>query len=122
MRKVSNEKSASVLKNASVAIRALSATCSDLQKKLAHYELQDQSRKVAAQMLEKGLSDESLDKLAGRLAQAPGQLGSLEQAVALIGPNMGKVAHVLRDGPSTGGAVVSDLELYLLGRLPDITT
>jgi len=120
MRKVSNEKSASVLKNASVAIRALSATCSDLQKKLAHYELQDQSRKVAAQMLAKGLSDESLDKLAGQLAQEPGQLANLEQAVALVGPNMGKVAHVLQDGRPSGGAVVSDLELYLLGQLPDI--
>jgi nitrogen-specific signal transduction histidine kinase len=120
MRKVSNEKSASVLKHASVAIRTLTARCSDLTAKLAHYELQDHSRKVAAQMLEKGLSDETLDKLAGQLAQEPERLGNLEQAVALVGPNMGKVAHVLRDGTS-GGAVVSDLERYLLGQLPDIT-
>lgn len=119
MEKISNEKIASVLKHAASAVAALSDRNQYLEGELAKYQIQEHSRKVASQMFAKGLSDAaSEEKLATELAKSPERLAPLEQAVALIGPNMGKMAQI-QGGPSDGvGATASELERYLMGRIP----
>lgn len=115
MDKESKSKFAKVLKEASAVITALTEERDAALAKVAQHERHERAVKVASEMHRKGLDDTPLDKLAERLEglASQGKLDSFEQAVEMVGDNMGSKLASLSDdrGTSVGS---NDLERYLM--------
>lgn len=119
MEKLSNEKVAELLTDASQTIRKYAAENKALKEKLAEKELRERAEKVASEMHTKGVRlDVPREELVDQLQKEAlaGRLGEIERAVEMIGPDMGKFAQVnntnddQRNSPSS-----SELERYLVG-------
>lgn len=119
MEKISNAQIAEVMADAAATLRAQQATINDLQDKLASKERRERVEKLAGEMHRKGLElDTNVDALADRLEKAAeaGKLEAVEQAVDLVGPDMGtKLASLTNDDSGMGSASSSDLERYIVG-------
>jgi hypothetical protein len=120
MDKISHAQIAEVLTDASAALRAQGAYIGELEEKLASKDRRDRVEKLASEMHRKGLElDTSVDDLATRLEKAAeaGKLDAVEQAVDLVGPDMGqKLASLTNDAESgSSPATSSDLERFIVG-------
>ncbi len=116
MTKASAQKYAQALKTASSALRQAVAERDEALAKVAAFERRERVTKLASSMIEKGLNDDPIDKLANDLdvLADQGKLDTLEAAVELAGPNMlGKLASLSNDRPSPSGSG-NDLERFLL--------
>lgn len=106
MNKLSAEKKAAIIAEAPVVIRKLAAERDELREKLAKIETRQQVEKLAHNMIEKGIESGNHTALADRLEKQAhsGELDlkRLTDAVELVGPNMGKEAHV-SDADSSSG-------------------
>lgn len=118
MNKLSNQQRAEVLTDAAAALRSQHAEIQDLRMKLAASEQRDRVEKLAEKMHSKGLElDTPVEVLVDRLEKAASdnKLDTIEQAVEMVGPDMGtKIAQLTNEENrvSLGG---SDLERYLTG-------
>lgn len=117
MLKLSSAQQCEILEEVPHVLRAVAAE-RDLYK-LAFLEAASRSRieKVASQMIDKGLKTGNVQEVADEL-QKQAEAGDLnldvtEQAVELVGPNMGKHAHLSDELSSSTGS--SDLERFVLG-------
>ena len=118
MDKLSAEQIQEVLSDVPGVIRDLVGRNTQLEEKVAAYELRGRVVKLAGEMHKKGIDlDVPVDTLADRLEKSAeeGSLGEWEKAVALVGPDMGtKMAQVAGDEQrSSLGS--SDLERFLVG-------
>jgi soluble cytochrome b562 len=123
MDKISNAQIAEVLSDASATLRAQQAHISDLEEKLASKERRDRVEKLASEMHRKGLElDTDVETLADRLEKtaSAGKLDAVEQAVDMVGPDMGaKIGRASHNpnhddaGDSSGSA--NDLERFIVG-------
>lgn len=117
MKKLSEADKGEILEEVPHVLRSLAAE-RDLYK-TAFLESANRARveKVAAAMVEKGLKNGSVQEVADEIAKqaAAGDfdLDVTERAVELVGPNMGKFAHLTDD--LSGSAGHSDFERFLLG-------
>ena len=114
MEKLSNEQKIAVLAEVPGVIRSLSAERDFYKSKLATIKDRIRVEKLASAMIEKGLKTGSISQVADDLekeAKAGRDLAVVEEAVDMIGPDMGKVAHV-NDEVRTGGS--TDFERFLL--------
>lgn len=118
MNKLSTEKKAQVLSEVPGVIRGLAEENRNLREKVASFELRTKVEKIASEMHRKGINqDVSLDDLADNLEKAAseGQLGAIEKAVEMVGPDMGaKLAQLTTDDSGTSPGS-TDLERYLVG-------
>ena len=121
-----NQKVAQVLSDAATALRKVAgerdiiqAKNTELNIKVAAYERRVQAEKVAAQMHQKGLNtDVDFQSLVSDLEKkaAEGKLATIEEAVDMVGPDMGMKTASLNDHSLTG-AGESDFERYLFGAI-----
>jgi hypothetical protein len=117
MEKISAEHQSEIIGEVPRVLRALAAE-RDLYKQ-AFLEGANRARveKVASMMLDKGIKSGNLaavaDEIEKEAAAGTLNLDVTEQAVELVGKDMGKLAH-LSDAHS-GAAESSDLERFLLG-------
>lgn len=118
MEKISKEQQAEVLRDAAATIRKLASENKEKGDKIAAMELRERTVKVAASMHQKGINtDASQEDLVDHLEKAAkdGRLEVIEQAIDLVGPDMGaKIAQVRTDDAGTGSGS-SDFERYLVG-------
>jgi hypothetical protein len=117
MNKLSGAQQCEILEEVPRVLREVAAE-RDLYKE-AFLKGANRSRieKVASQMVEKGLKGGTVQAVADEL-EKQAQAGSLnldvtEQAVELVGPDMGKHAHLSDE--LSGSAGSSDLERFLTG-------
>lgn len=124
MNKISNEKVAECLRDAATLLRSQRATITELQTKLASRDTRDRVTKIAHEMHRKGLElDTSVEALADRLEKtaAEGKLDAVEQAVDLVGPDMGTKIGFASHNPTSGNSngdgstSSSDLERFIIG-------
>jgi hypothetical protein len=123
MEKISNEQIAEVLADASSTLRALHAENTDLKDKLASKERRDRVTKLASEMHRKGLElDTDVETLVSRLeetAKEAGKLETIENAVDLVGPDMGTKIGQASHNPTHDGegrsSNSSDLERFIVG-------
>lgn len=118
MEKISHEKVAALLTEASAALRAVTAERDTLATKLAQIERRSEAEKVAHAMQDKGLSSEPFDALVETLEKKAerGELGEIKTAVSMVGPDMGrKLASLTNDDKAYGAG--SDLESYIAGSI-----
>jgi hypothetical protein len=110
---------AEVLLDASTTLRAQQVHINELEEKLASRERRDRVEKLAAAMHSKGIElDVTAVDLADRLekAAASGKLDAVEQAVDLVGPDMGqKLAQLSTNDVPGDSSASSDLERYIVG-------
>jgi hypothetical protein len=115
MQKEAMDKCAKVLKEASAVILQVTAERDEALAKVAAFERRDRAVKVASEMHRKGIDDTPFNELVERLTtfDEQGKLASVEQAVELVGPDMGRKLASLSDdrGTSVGS---NDLERYLM--------
>ena len=119
MNKLSNAQIAEVLTDASATLRTQQAYISELEQKIASGERRDRVEKLAAEMHRKGLEvDTNVMDLADRLEKAAsaGKIDTIEQAVDLVGPDMGtKLAQLTNDLPGAVAGASSDFEQFIVG-------
>lgn len=117
MLKLSAAQQCEILEEVPNVLRSIAAE-RDLYKH-AFLEAANRTRveKVASQMIDKGLKSGNVQEVADEL-QKQANAGDLnldvtEQAVELVGPNMGKHAHLSDEFESSAGS--SDLVRFVLG-------
>lgn len=116
MEKLSAAKKREVLAEVPEVLRKVAAE-RDIYKN-AYLENASRSRveKIASAMIEKGIKSGSVAEVANEIekqaAEGDLDLAVTEKAVELMGPDMGKRAHVSDELSSSAG--VSDLERYLM--------
>lgn len=118
MEKLSKEQISEVLSEAPGVIRALVSENETLRAKVAHMERRDQAEKLAEAMHEKGLElDVTHEALTDRIEKIAeqGKLESFQQAVDLVGPDMGSKMAQLSNNDGQHAAVGSDFERFLVG-------
>lgn len=119
MEKISNEQVVELLTDASSTIRKQASKINDLEEKLASKELHERAEKIASAMHAKGIrADESRAVLVEELEKeaAAGRLESIEKAIEMVGPDMGKFARVNSDHTDQGnGSSGSSFEQFILG-------
>lgn len=118
MEKISDAQIVEVLQDAAGTLRNQQAYIGELEEKLASQEKRDRAEKVASEMHRKGLElDVNIDELANRLEKAgEAKLATIEQAVDMVGPDMGsKIGHVNNNDASGASSDSNDLERYILG-------
>lgn len=118
MDKLSAEQVHEVLNEVPGVIRGLVERNTQLEEKVAAYEMRGRVVKLAGEMHRKGLDlDVPIETLADRLEKSAqeGKIGEWEKAVALVAPDMGtKMASVTGDEQrSSLGS--SDFERFLVG-------
>ena|ERR1019366_3673238 len=114
MEKISHEKISEVLAASAAALRSITAERDAYAVKIAAYERHQEAEKVATEMHAKGISNEPIEQLIVNLEKMAeeGKLGSLRDAVNLVGPDMGqKFAQLTSDDKTYGGT--NELERYL---------
>jgi len=110
MQKISSQEASAVLKQASTAIRHLSAENQKLNEKVAEYERTRRIEKIAQSMEDKGINEDlSFEEKVAQLHKA--DLDVTEQAVDMAAPNM-KLASVDHDSPA--GNMSNAFETYIL--------
>lgn len=113
MNKLSQEKVQEVLSEVPTVLRKLAAERDFYKGKLAAIETRHNVEKIASEMIEKGLETgrvtEIADRLEKRAASGEIDLTTLSNAVSLVGPDMGKHAHVSDDHSVSA----SDLERFI---------
>jgi|SRR5580658_8585828 hypothetical protein len=119
MEKISNEQVVELLTDASSTIRKQASTIATLEEKLAAKELHERAEKLASAMHTKGLRiDTQRDNLVEEIEKeaAAGRLDTIEKAVEMVGPDMGKFARVNTDHTDQGnGSSGSSFEQFILG-------
>jgi hypothetical protein len=115
--KLSSEQVQEIFGEVPGVIRSLVEENEALQAKVASFERQAASEKVAHKMIEKGLNnDKPFEVLVDELSKEAeaGRLGEIERAVDMVGPDMGqKIARVSGDGQSSAGS--TDFERFIVG-------
>lgn len=104
-----------LLKESAGTIRLLVEERDSALAKLAAYVRREEAAKVAHAMHDKGIrTDTPVALLTVELEKAAeqGKLSTIREAVELVGPDMGKVAHLSDERVSAGG---SSLERFLTG-------
>ncbi|MFA5436057.1 MAG: hypothetical protein WC372_08480 [Candidatus Neomarinimicrobiota bacterium] len=119
-------KTAQVLLDSARLVRTLTverdnalAKVAEAQLKEAAYIRRVQAEKVAVQMHQKGINtDIEFPTLISSLEKAAeeGKLATIEEAVGMVGPDMGFKTASIHDMPM-GGAPGTDLERFLLGSI-----
>lgn len=113
MKKISSEQRQEIFGEIPNVLRSLVAERDAALDKLASYEMRNKVEKLASKMVEKGLESGSVLELADRLEKQAStgqiQLQRLTDAVELVGPNMGKFAH-LSDDELDGNQAASAFE------------
>jgi hypothetical protein len=97
MDKLSNEQLSELYTDAAQTIRKLASRTKDLEEKLAAKEIRERAEKVASAMHGKSIRLETpREDLIGELEKeaSAGRLETLEKAVDMVGPDMGKFASV----------------------------
>jgi len=118
MKKISSEQISQVLSEAPGVIRALVSENETLRAKVAHMERRDQSEKLAEIMHNKGLElDVSHEDLVDRIEKIAeqGKLESYQQAVDLVGPDMGAKMAQISNNDGHSPAMGTDFERFLVG-------
>ena len=115
MEKISREDELRVLAEAPTVIRKLASERDYYREKLAARERRDRLEKIAMAMIEKGLREGSIQEVADNLEKeaTSGQfdLDVTEQAVNMVGPDMGKAASVSETVRSGGH---TDFENFIM--------
>jgi hypothetical protein len=117
MQKLSSDKIAQVLKDASVALKSVTDERDTLAVKCASMERREEARKLASVMHGKGIRlDTDFDSLVSDLEKdaESGRFSVIQEAVDLVGPNMG-MSQTLSDDVSGGGS--NAFEAYILGNV-----
>lgn len=118
MNKISNAQIAEVLADAAAVLRTQSEKIAELEAEREARGVHDRVTKIASEMHRKGINlDTSIPMLIESLEKAAEQqkLEAIEQAVEMVGPDMGsKLAHINNDEQrvSLGS---SDLERFIIG-------
>lgn len=116
MNKISSEQKLAILAEIPQVLRSLVEERDQYRDKCAAYELRQTVDKLASEMIDKGLETGSVKELADKLEKQASaghvNLKRMADAVELVGPNMGKFAHLADE--FDGSASVSELERYLL--------
>jgi hypothetical protein len=116
MKKISNEKVAQVLHDASNALRAMAAERDAALLKLSSVQRRQEAEKLASTMHNKGLHlDVQFNDLSDSLEKAAeqGRLPIIQEAVGMMGNNMNFV-QLNNDEMRTGGTA-SDFERFVMG-------
>lgn len=118
MQKISSDKIAEVLKDASAALLNVTSERDKLASQVSELLLQREVEKLASDMHEKGVrTDTAFDALVEDLQKAAseGRLDVIKEAVQLMAPDMGHSVS-LREG-AEGGSGASAFENYILGSI-----
>jgi hypothetical protein len=117
MDKISNAQIAEVLTDAASTLRDQQAYIQELEVKIASGEKRDRAEKIASEMHRKGIElDVSVEQLADRLEKtASEKLSTIEQAVDLVGPDMGSKIGSVSNHERGTTSDSNDLERFILG-------
>lgn len=119
MEKLSSEKVAKVLRDAQTALLTVTEERDKLAAENAAMKQRAECEKLAADMHAKGLeSDKSIDELAESLSKEAeaGNLGEIQRAVEMIGPNMSFASKTANhDAPGGGNDVFTNFILGSIG-------
>lgn len=119
MDKLSNEQIVELLSDGAQTIRKQASTIRDLEDKLAAKELTERAEKVASEMHSKSVRlDTPYDALVEELKKeaSEGRLETIERAVQMVGPDMGKFASVSSNNDGQGNSPLSsDFERFIVG-------
>jgi hypothetical protein len=118
--KLSSAKVAEVLADAATALRKVAGDRDHWKKVATDLQRRDKAEKLASHMHDKGIDlDTPVETLADRLEKAAeqGKLDSIEQAVELVGPDMGTKIAQLSNDESRIGLGGSDLERFVVGEV-----
>ena len=110
--KLSTEQKLAVMAEVPLALRTLAAERDYYRDKLASIEGRQLVEKLASDMIDKGLKTGSVEIVANELEKeaADGRdLSVMAEAVDMVGPDMGKAAHISDENSSSS----SDFERYL---------
>jgi hypothetical protein len=110
--KLSTEQKLAVMAEVPTALRTLAAERDYYRDKLASIEGRQRVEKLASVMIDKGLTDGTVESVADELekeAKDGRDLKVVEEAVDMVGPDMGKTAHISDEHSSSS----SDFERYL---------
>jgi hypothetical protein len=112
--KLSNEQKIAVMSEVPGVIRSLVTERDFYRDKLANVKQRLRVEKLASTMIEKGLRSGDISQVANELEKEASEEGRdlniIEEAVDLVGPDMGKKANV-SDEIAVGGS--TELERYL---------
>jgi hypothetical protein len=117
MEKISSEKIAKVLTDARNALVSVTEERDKLAERCALLERRAEAEKIAAAMHEKGVHlDVEREDLVADLEKAAesGRLPVLEEALTMVGPNMG-ITGTLTSDEELRGSGGNALESFLLG-------
>lgn len=117
MNKLSAEQKMEVLREAPAALRKLAAERDFYRDAYVAQQSRQRIEKLAQAMVEKGLRDGSVQQVADALEKEAAvsqnfDLSVTEKAVELVGPDMGKQAHLSDE--LSGSAGSSDLERFVV--------
>jgi len=118
MKKISSQKIAQVLNDAQTALRKVAEERDHALDKLASMERRREAEKLASVMHDKGIHlDVDHITLSDDLEKAAeeGRLPIIQQAVAMMAPNMGLKTASLNNDDSTIGGAQTDLERFIFG-------
>jgi hypothetical protein len=118
MEKLNTAKVAELLTDASQALKAVTEERDKLAAENAAMKTRHESEKLAAAMHDKGLRlDVERAELATELEKeaAEGRLPVIQEAVDMVGPNMGLTATPTSDDAPVGGATA--LEQFIIGNV-----
>lgn len=118
MHKISQEKAAQVLKEASAALLRQRGQIEELEQKVAEYQRREQVMKLASQIHDRGMTDKPLDVLQDELQKVAeeGHLQRVEDAFHNF-PGMFQKLGSLEDKTSGESAGGSAFEQLLLGQI-----
>ena len=111
------EKVAKVLADAGVVLRSVAAERDKLAEENSLLKRHLEAQKLATVMHEKGLNlDVEYGDLVGKLEKEAeaGRLPVIQEAVEMVGPNMGSIGTLTSDGVAGGGGATA-LESFILG-------
>lgn len=115
MRKLSAEDSRAVLEEVPGVLRKLAAERDFYRNGFLKLANRERVEKLAADMLDKGIRSGNVQEIADEIEKSAEKgeinLDITERAVELVGPDMGKTAHVSDELSGSGS---SDLERFVL--------
>ncbi len=116
MPELDKEKVAKVLKDAGAALRSVTSERDKLAAENALLRRRDEAQKTASVMHAKGIHREvDFDTLVGNLEKAAeaGRLHVIQEAMEMVGPNMGSLGSLTSDDVASGGS--NAFESFILG-------
>lgn len=117
MPELDKEKVAKVLADAGVMLKSVAAERDKLASENAFLKRHFEAKKLASAMHAKGLNiDVDYETLVGSLEKAAedGRLPVIQEAVEMVGPNMGSIGTLTSDDVAAGGGT-SAFENFILG-------